>query len=222
MNVPKKDKIKEVFDKISHDFSETRRYPWPEVVEYLKNEKEKNLSMDLGCGNGRHMKELKKSSKKVIGLDFSSKMINRARKNISLSKFNSNDFYFVQGDISYLPFKKNIFVRVLLIATLHHVPNKKERKNCLNEMYRVMKKGSDALISVWAIEHNEFNGKREKIRKNNFDYYVEWQSKGIKEKRFYHIYNRDNFSELLQNTKFQIEEIKLSSGNYYATVKKTT
>ncbi|PTD93543.1 hypothetical protein C9439_07250 [archaeon SCG-AAA382B04] len=213
---PNKKEIKRVFDKISHDFSQTRKHPWPEVVDFIEKGRKTNFSLDLGCGNGRHMKELIKKSERVIGVDFSKKMLKKSKREILLSGYSKDSFELVQGDITDLPFNNQVFDIVICIATLHHIPSSKKREECLNEIHRVLKKNGRTLISVWSIEHNEFEGKREEVRKNNFDYFVDWKSDGFKEKRFYHIFNRENFSNLLNKTDFTVKEIKLSSGNYYA------
>lgn len=218
-----KKEMKDVFDKISFDFSETRKYPWPEVVEFINKINEKETSLDLGCGNGRHIKELAKKTKYIYGLDFSKKMLDQAKKELMLSKNiseTSPDIGLVQGDASNLPFERGIFDYVICIATLHHIPSKNGRFNCLNEMHRVMKKESEALLSVWSIKHKRFRGKREEIRKNDFDVSIKWNSEEGKEERYYHIFTKENLVNVLKETKFKSFDINLSSGNYYIHLRK--
>lgn len=173
-----KKEIKEVFDSISNEFSQTRHHPWPEVVNFIeKSEGHVDVALDIGCGNGRHMKELaKKSFDDVIGIDFSRRMLQKAKKELMLSKYSLKKFSLIQGDITEIPLEKEVADILVCIATLHHLPTEEERLKCLNEIYRVLKKGKECLISVWSIKHEKFDGKREKIRKNNYNYLINWKS----------------------------------------------
>lgn len=216
----RKKELKEVFDSISHEFSQTRHHPWPEVVSFIKKTRELDVSLDLGCGNGRHMKELAKLSKHVIGVDFSRKMLKRAKKELMLSNHDSRKISLIQADVTEIPFKNCLFDTVLCIATLHHLPSKKERLKCLNEIYRTLKPGKTALISVWSIEHEKFDGERKKIQKNNFDYLLNWRADQKSKKRYYHIFTKKNLLDLLSETEFDTRSLRLSSGNYYVELSK--
>lgn len=215
-----KQQMKDVFDKISFDFSGTRRYPWQEVVDFVEELEEKAASLDVGCGNGRHMLELGKKTDVVFGLDFSKKMLNQAKKELLLNRHVDAFFGLVQGDASFLPFKDNFFDYILCIATMHHLTSFEERIKCLNEMYRVMEDGSRALMSVWSIHHDRFRGDREEIRENDFDVLVEWRSSGIRENRFYHVFSKEELISHLRESRFNSYEISLSSGNYYVELTK--
>ncbi len=51
--------------------------------------------LELGCGTGKNTEWLVTKAKKVIGIDFSEKMLGKAREKISADKVT-----FIQGDLT--------------------------------------------------------------------------------------------------------------------------
>ena len=67
-----------------------RKYPNENVIRFVKSKfKKKSFFLDLGCGNGRHIKFLIKEKHRVDGLDFSEQAIKKLKKN----KIKSKIFY---------------------------------------------------------------------------------------------------------------------------------
>ena len=75
----------------------------------------------------------------VVGLDFSSKVIAVARRNVPGAEFQ-------QGDAQALPFEAESFDAVVCGYGIIHVP---EPQKALSEMHRVLKPGGHIAISVW-------------------------------------------------------------------------
>jgi len=104
-----------------------------------------NTVIDLGSGAGndcfvaRH--EVGESGK-VIGIDFTPAMINKARKNAEKLSFNNVEFR--QGDIEKMPVSDNVADVVVSNCVLNLVPNK---QNVMKEIYRVLKPGGHFSIS---------------------------------------------------------------------------
>lgn len=215
-SIKEKKNLKNIFNSIADEFSETRQYPWREVKEFIQNSNG-DIAIDLGCGNGRHLSLLQKQFKIAIGLDFSKEMLYEA---IEYSKKNKGKL--VQGDMVFLPFKDSISDIVICIASLHHIPSKKQRLKVLENIYNLLKRKGRGLIGVWAIEHSRFNGIRNEIKKNNGDFYIPWKSsKETGEnthQRFYHIYQKKEFRELIKSSSLNLDKIEVSSGNYYGFV----
>jgi len=104
--------------------------------------KEGEKVLDAGCGNGRLAPFIKKKIKekgKIIGIDFSEKMINRGKKNGNLKKVS-----YIQTDIHYLPFKKNSFDSVICLAIFPHLNDKNK---ALVDIYNVLKPGGKLFIA---------------------------------------------------------------------------
>jgi len=116
-------KTKEYFDKNVEGFSESRRKLWPEFEELKKYIKADVL--DLGCGNGRLFELFKNKNVKYIGVDFSEKLIEKAR-----AKYGD---HFQVADIFSLPFSDNYFDSIWAIAVFHHIPSQELRLKALKE-----------------------------------------------------------------------------------------
>ncbi|OKY78060.1 MAG: SAM-dependent methyltransferase [Candidatus Methanohalarchaeum thermophilum] len=215
-----KKEVQDLYDKISSDFSERRNYPWPEVVDYIENSKKGKNAIDLGCGNGRHIPHLSQIYETVIGLDISKAMLCEARYKLEKENLEKQEFELIQGDITYIPFKDEVFDCIINIATFHHLPTTKDRIKALNEMFRVLKEDKEVLFSVWSIEHEYFDGNRKEIRENDFDYNVTWESNGRRLERYYHIFDEKRLKRQLGKSDFEIKSLELSSGNYYVRLHK--
>ncbi len=196
----------EIWENLAKPWSEYRQEPLKEVTDFLKN-KSGNI-LDLGCGSGRHLAKLKDSI--FYCLDFSKNMLKFAKKNSNKRKIKAK---FIQSPAEKLPFDKEFFDSVIYIATLHCIPNKKDRKQSLKELYRVLKPHSQCLISVWSKNHLRLKNKP----KNAF---ISWTYKNIKYERYYYLYDKDELEQELKQAKFKIISIKEDNKSIIAIVEK--
>lgn len=95
--------------------------------------------MDIGCGIGDLLTNLRKKSNSVelYGIDYAENMINEAKKELV---DNAN---LCVGDAENLPYDSNLFDFVISCAAFHHFPNPDK---ALFEMKRVMKMNSKLLV----------------------------------------------------------------------------
>ena len=101
--------------------------------------------IDLGSGAGNDCfvaRALTGESGKVIGIDFTEKMIEKARANAEKLGYNNVEFRF--GDIEQIPVTANVADVIVSNCVLNLVPNK---YNVLKEVYRVLKSGGHFSIS---------------------------------------------------------------------------
>lgn len=94
--------------------------------------------LDCGCGNGDFIFKYAEKTpfyRKIVGVDFSIKMIEAAQRNSE----NLNSIYFKTGDIKTLNFLKMEFETVICLGVLHHI-HPKEFDEVLVNMARVSSK----------------------------------------------------------------------------------
>jgi arsenite methyltransferase len=107
--------------------------------------KERDIVVDLGSGAGNDCfvaRSITGEKGKVIGIDFTEKMIEKAR--INAEKLNYTNVEFRQGDIENLPLAGNTADVVVSNCVLNLVPDKKQ---AFTETFRVLKKGGHFSVS---------------------------------------------------------------------------
>jgi len=206
--VTKKPKMTQemIWEKIAQPWRKCRTEPEPEVVEFLKGKKGKLL--DLGCGSGRHFME--GWDGELYGVDFSDEMLRYAvedaeRKGIKaiVAKSGADD----------IPYENEFFDCAIYIATLHCIDSLYAREKSVKELYRVLKKGGRALVSVWSR-----NQKR--IKNAEKETYVPWTHEGKKYNRYYYIFEREEFESVLKLAGFRVVKV-WENDNIWAEVEKS-
>lgn len=113
-------------------------------TQYAKIKKG-DVVIDLGSGAGNDAfiaRHETGENGKVIGIDFTPAMIDKARYNNEVRGFNNVEFR--QGDIEKMPVTSNIADVIVSNCVLNLVPNK---DNVLKEIFRVLKPGGHFSIS---------------------------------------------------------------------------
>ena len=179
----------QVWDAISESWSNFKQRIFEKEVYNLNWKKGKLL--DIGCGNCRNLLPFK--GMELYGVDFSSKMLEQARKYIKKHNLKVN---LKKSNMIKIPFKDNFFDCCLFLNSLHHV-NKEDADKSLKELYRILKKEGQCLISVW----NKY-GLLSLFKKVEGD--VPWHKKNKTYYRYYYFYNYFEFRKLLLRNNFRI------------------
>lgn len=133
--------IKELFNRISGDYDKLNNIMSLGLHNIIKKDATKNLTLkqgakilDLCTGTGDLAAILKKRypDAKVIGVDFSPKMLD-------IAKEKHPDIKFVEADCSALPFENEEFDLCIISFGLRNVEN---IENVLFEIFRILKKGA--------------------------------------------------------------------------------
>lgn len=111
------------------------------ILDFLKSQSANSL-LDIGCGDGRFLHEVKKQLKisKITGVDYS-------QKAIDLAKVINPDIEFIAGDIKEKNILKNTYEVITLIETLEHIPPE-EATLFLNGIRQHISSNGKLLITV--------------------------------------------------------------------------
>ncbi len=218
-----KQDLKNTYTAIAEHFDVTRHRPWPETQIFAAMI-EKGRVLDLGCGNGRNAIYLAKKGFEVIGLDNVEKLLEIAEKNAEREGV-AKQVKFVESSLPKIPLDDEAVDAVLYIAALHHLPTSAERRTSIEEVYRVLKRGGQALISVWASEQDKFKSDFSKHAVPGMekgDVSLPWKRQ-VDAKifyRYYHFFNKEEFLTLFDNSRLEIIEYFYHADNHYVRARK--
>jgi len=193
-----------VWDEIAGKWNEFREVPSPTVIDFLKDKHGKIL--DLGCGSGRNFNAMNKDVE-LYAVDFSGQMLFHAKDKAEKLGLKAD---ISQSPADKLSFKDNFFDLIICVAVLHCIPSKGERVNAIKEIYRTLRKGSTALISVW--------GKNSpRLKNKGKECFVSWTVKSekstrkgeqeIKQERYTYVYDLEELKQEVLDAGFKIENI---------------
>lgn len=182
----------EIWNAIAKPWSEFRLKPIDEVVEFLRDKRGKIL--DLGCGNGKHFPYI---NGEVYGVDFSENMLEFAKQMSDKNELNTN---LTKSNAWNLPFQSDFFDAAIFVAVLHCIASSEKREKALKELFRVLKSGAEAFITVWDKNQERFaNSEKESL--------IPWNYEGKRYMRYYYLYEKEEFLKLLEGTGFEIIQV---------------
>lgn len=227
------------FNHIAKDYHLKRKKPWKPFELFLiylekKSYDFKGLTIDLGCGNGRHFKLLKKISYKLVGIDNSIELLKIALEDLKHSnQYSKNDLKTIQiilADLKFIPIRQNEIHNIFSIASIHHIRHKVDRQRTIKQLFDLLKYKGYILITVWRKWQKKYksyffydwfrriiSSRYKKAQKmeglEEFgDKYVSWKisSKKKKYNRFYHFFSKHEIKKLIKI--FKIQEFKIMGG----------
>ena len=182
-----KENQEKVWDEIAPEWHEFKKMPANSVINFLESQKGKVL--DLGSGSGRNMVENK--NVKYYLTDFSQKMLDLAQKK---AKEKNIEIETKKSNLWEIPYDDNFFDAAICISALHCIEGEDKRIKSIEELHRVLKPKSYALIGVWNARSKRFKDKaKEKM--------ISWQDKG---NRYYYLYYKEEIQKQLEDTGFKI------------------
>ena len=96
--------------------------------------------LDVDCGTGLLFQHVAKSAKIVIGIDVSSKILQKAKKRTDQLPNTA----VIRADADYTPFQRQTFDRIFVMTLLQNMPNPAET---LREIKRVSKHRSTIIVT---------------------------------------------------------------------------
>lgn len=111
--------------------------------------------LDVGCGSGVFMIDFAKRGAFVVGVDYSQKMLDLAKKELDIFKIPKSRYMLKKADATNLPFGKNEFDLVLATGLTDYLKDQEDQR-FLQEAARVLKK-SGTLIVSFPVEKSPFS-----------------------------------------------------------------
>lgn len=145
--------------------------------------------VDLGSGAGNDIfvaRTITGDSGKLIGIDFTQEMIEKANRN--KTKLNAQNVEFKLGDIENLPLENNIADVVISNCVLNLVPDKRK---AFAEIYRVIKPGGHFCVSDIVIK-----GRINEELKKSAELYAGCVAGALQQDKYLQIINETGFVDV--------------------------
>ena len=111
-----------------------------ELIHELLNPLPGEEVLDAGCGTGIFSRDFLAEGVRVVGLDLSGPMLNRAVK-----KTAGYSFFGVRGDILHLPFKDNSFDKVISVTAFEFIA---DARSAVDELFRVARPRGSVVVAT--------------------------------------------------------------------------
>ena len=144
------------FDHISEAYYDVVDRVWYDVgyyhhaeAEFLKEHLRSGhgVTVDAGCGPGRHTVTMATASRKVVAVDISRNMLNVTRQRLSGEALRRVDL--VQADIRRLPFRDCVADAIVNMEVLEHLPNPvDDSRSAIQEFRRIVRTPGVLLIEA--------------------------------------------------------------------------
>lgn len=199
------------------------------ISEYVEKCREPEV-IELGTGYAWHLANLffiaSSNLRRVVGVDYSSNMLARARDLLSSISYNGRPLQeyieLQKGDILSLPFEDESFdIAILLNNTLGNIPAETfdeaigQRKNALKEIRRILKKSGFVILSVYNSSKLTEEDKYGEVFEldhglsnlDTFDLIVRFKETGTP--YYSHWFTESEIRQLLYNVSFRVVEAEI-------------
>ncbi len=149
--------------------------------------------LNLGCAHGPDFVPFA-TSFELYGVDYSPEMLKLAQKYAEKCKFKVE---LEEADARHLPYTNDFFDFVISIAVIHHIEDSEGRIKALKELYRVLKPGGEAFITVW----NRWQPRHWLKKKIVM---MPWKSQDKTLYRYYYLFTYRELEKLAREAGFEI------------------
>lgn len=181
-----------VYDELAESWYHLRHYTrFRRELQALAERWRGGRLLNIGCGHGPDFLPFKDGAFGLYGLDISGEMLRFARKYADKFRFSPA---LVLGDAVSLPFRDSSFDFVIAVAAYHHIRGGENRRQAFRELWRVLRPGGEAFITVWNLRRGLFS--REVL--------VPWRTRGKTLHRYVYVYSPGELRKELQGAGFRI------------------
>jgi tRNA (uracil-5-)-methyltransferase TRM9 len=185
---------REVFDQIAPGWYNFRhRTIFGTELAALAQRWRSGRLLNIGCAHGPDFLPFQKSFE-LHGVDLSLEMLKLARKYAKKYQFTVS---LAAADACQLPYADRSFDFAIAVATYHHLKDRQERHQALQELKRVLKPGGEAFITVWNRWQPRFWRHRKSVQ-------VPWRSGEKTFYRYYYLFSYHELEKLVKQAGFLI------------------
>jgi SAM-dependent methyltransferase/uncharacterized protein YbaR (Trm112 family) len=103
--------------------------------------------LEAGCGTGRMTGAFAARCKELVSVDFSWESLLACKR--KLQKAGIKNVHLAQADLCHLPFRTEVFDRVVSCQVLEHIPSAAARSEAVRELARVLTRGGNLTLSAY-------------------------------------------------------------------------
>ena len=185
---------RDIFNQIAPSWYNFRHWSiFRSELKALAQRWQKGKLLNIGCAHGPDFLPFTQSFD-LYGVDFSAEMLRFARK--YSQKFNFAVSLSL-AEVGHLPYPDETFDWAISVATYHHIKGKVERQAALNELWRVLKPGGEAFITVWNRWQPRFWLSGKQIA-------VPWRKRGKTLYRYYYLFSYPELERLVKRAGFEV------------------
>ncbi len=162
-------------------------------LEQLARRWQRGKLLNIGCAHGPDFPPFKNAFE-LYGVDYAAEMIKLARQYAVKNGFAVD---LQEADARDLSFPDEFFDFAIAIAVYHHIEDKAGRTQALQELYRVLKPGGEAFITVWNKWQPRFWLKKKNIM-------VPWKTKDKTLYRYYYLFSYSELEKLARQCGFKV------------------
>lgn len=195
------------YDMMAEKFSSTRTHFWKDLNFIADEIRIGDRVLDFGCGNGRLIEILGGKGICYVGVDVSSRLIEKAKKKYPE---NSHKFLKISSQDS-LPFDDDYFNKIISVAVFHHFPDEYALDRAL-ELYRVAKPGAALVVTIWNIRQEE----------HEQETYIPFRNNDEKQvfMRYHRVYSMAELEKIFLETGWKKVAVKAHGNNIILTARK--
>lgn len=204
--------VAEFYELEGNAFGHTRHHVWELMLDFMSRLKDGDTLVDVGAGNARLL-DVVPEGVNYIGIEPSRSLREFAERRLVSHK----QAKMLAGGFPKLSIDDEIAEAVTCVAVLHHVPGEEDRKASVRELYRVLKPGGSAIVSVWNLRAKRFLSwkmfKKAWMRIPEFeggdsgDLYYVWKAGKTPRNRYVHAFTLKEFRSLFDEKDWEIEKI---------------
>ena len=187
---------KDIFNQIAPSWYNFRHWSiFRKELEKLAKRWQKGRLLNIGCAHGPDFLPFKRGFN-LHGMDFSEEMLKFARRYAQKFRLTVN---LSLADVCHLPYADGTFDWAISVATYHHIRYPEQRQKAFYELWRILRPGGEAFITVWNHWQPRFWFKGKGVA-------VPWRTKEKTLYRYYYLFSYAELERLVKQAGFEVLE----------------